>query len=194
MRLPRLLCRTACALFVASSVNILPSLAAETKEEVLIDFTDSHRDPESAGGAVFHAYQYAFETWNRHVIDLPRRGVLVKAPSGKGGLGENDTSAEFKGMKALSFYFVIGNANAAEKISFTLEDNDGTVCNWTVKLAGQPPGRLIRLRMDPAKPDNTEKPGRKPGLDLKKVENWQVRGDWTEPNVEVLLVKVTGEK
>lgn len=193
MRLPRLLW---CAAFVllAGSINVLPSLAAEAKEEVLIDFTDSHRDPESAGGAVFHAYQYAFETWNRHVIDLPRRGVLVKAPSGKGGLGENNTSADFRGMKLLNFYFVIGNANKAQKFSFTLEDDDGTVVAWTANLAGQPPGRIIRLRMDPAKPDNTEKPGRKPGLDLKKVANWQVRGDWAEANVEVLLIKVTGEK
>lgn len=165
--------------------------AAEPKEEVLINFADSRRDPD---GKVFHAYQYAFGDWNKHLVDLPRRGILVKAPTGKGGMGENDTLAEFNGFAAVGFHFLIGNANQAQALSFSLEDSDGTAQTWKISLAGRAPGRTFHDRLDLAKPDSQENPGKKPGLNLKKISTWQVKGDFTDPNVEVLLVKITGEK
>jgi hypothetical protein len=45
--------------------------------------------------------------------------------------------------------------------------------------------------MELAAPTSESKPGKKPGLDLKKIVTWQIRGDYSEPNVEVLLIKLS---
>jgi hypothetical protein len=52
----------------------------------------------------------------------------------------------------------------------------------------------IRQHIDLAKCDNEAKPGSKPGLNLKKIDSWQIRGNWQDPKVEILLIKVIGVK
>lgn len=163
--------------------------AAEGRTEMLVDFTDNHRDRE---GNISHPYEYVFGEWNAHVFDLPRRGALVKAPNGKGGLGENRTAVGFEGDGA-TLHFVIGNANRAKAVAFGLEDRDGTEQTWVISLAGLPPGRELAQRLDLSNPTREDKPGKKPGLNLKKISTWQLKGDWTDANVEVLFIKLTGE-
>lgn len=174
---------------LAASHLSSPLQAAEV--ETLIDFTDSRRDPD---GTVFHAYEFVWDTWNKHVLDLPRRGTLIQAPSGSGVMGENKTMVDFRDCHALHLHFVIGNQNSAQKLVFTLEDSDGTVQAWNIPLAGLPVGREVRQLIDPAKSDNEEKPGKKPGLNLKKISTWQIKGDWSAANVEVLLLRLTADK
>lgn len=156
---------------------------------MLIDFTDNRRDRD---GTVFHAYEYVYNDWSKHVMDLPRRGVLVKAPTGKGVLGEDRTSVDFTGCDSVTLHFVVGNDNAAGSLTFALEDSDGTVHTWSIPLGDKPRGREVRQMLDLSKPDNAEKPGKKPGLNLKKASKWEVKGDWQDAYTEVLFIKLTG--
>jgi hypothetical protein len=173
---------------LAATFCLTDAQAAAPKEKVLIDFTDIRRDPDNK---IWRSYQYAYEDWDKgKIIDLPAKGTLIKAPSGKGGLGENGTTVRFDKLSELELVFLIGNANRAKSITFALEDGDGTEHQWSVALENRPTGRELRHRIPLAQPDSEQKPGKKPGLDLKRVRTWQVRGDYTEPNVEVLLLRL----
>ena len=182
--------------FVAGTIAIAvlllfaSSAQAAPKPKVLIDFTDSHRE---TGGAVFHAYEYTYTDWgDRHVIDLPGKGTLVQAPSGKGGLGENKTLVKFDHATGLDFIYLIGNANQAASIGFAITDDDGTEYQWTIPLAGKPTGRPLVQHFDLAKPDSQPNAGKISGMNFKRVTSWQVRGDFQAPKVEVLLIKLGG--
>lgn len=169
-----------------------PAVLASAKEEEILDFKTIRRDPD---GTIFKCYQYSFGDWGGgKVIDLRGRGALIQAPSGKGGIGENKTLVRFDKTPVVELVLVIGNANNANAISFGLTDRDGTEQTWQIPLAGLPKGLDQRIRLDLTKPSSEQKPGDKPGMDLKRLSVWQVRGDFTAPNVEVLLVQLVGLK
>lgn len=192
MRLSCSLCSVA-AFAAALSTTAAPSrsLAAQTKETVLIDFTSYPREPN---GDVTRPYEYAFGDWNKHIVDLRGRGTLIKAPSGKGGMGENKTMVEFSKSAFIDLQIIIGNANKSEALNFSIEDKDGSEQTWTIPLKGKPTGQLLHHRLDITKPDSEPKPGKTPGMNFKKISTWQVRGNYADPSVEVLLVKLSGEK
>lgn len=163
-------------------------LTAAPKPTILIDFTDSHRE---MNGTVSHEYDYTYGDWgDGHVVDLAGKGALVKAASGKGGMGENKTLVRFGRAAAVDFIYLIGNANKAASINFAITDDDGTEYQWSIPLAGKPTGQLLLQHVNLSKPDSTPNAGKISGLDLKHVASWQVRGDYQAPNVEVLLIKV----
>jgi hypothetical protein len=171
---------------------LLLPVALAAKEEVLLDFKHISRDPD---GTIYKCYQYTFGDWGEgKVIDLRGKGALVQAPSGKGGLGENKTLTRFDKTPLVDLHFIIGNANQAQAISFGLTDKDGTEQTWQIPIAGRPPGTDQHVRLDLTKPSSEQKPGKTPGMDLKKILTWQVRGDYTDPKVEVLLIQLTGQK
>lgn len=171
---------------------LLPMATVLAKEEVHLDFTHITRDGPS--GPVYRAYQYTFGDWgNGKVIDLKGRGALVQAPGGKGGLGENKTMLKLQKTPVVDILFVVGNANKADAINFSLTDRDGTEQSWSVPLAGLARGADQRLRLDLTQPGTEQKPGKTPGLNLAKLDTWQFRGDWSTSPVEVLLVKVVSE-
>jgi hypothetical protein len=173
---------------------LLPLLPVSltAKEEVLLDFKQITRDPD---GTVYKCYQYTFGDWGGgKVIDLRGKGALVQAPSGKGGLGENKTLVRFDKTPQVNLHFIIGNANHAKAISFGLTDKDGTEQTWQIPIAGLPVGTNQLVRLDLTKHSSEQKPGKTPGMDLRKILTWQVRGDYTDPNDEVLLVQLVGRK
>jgi hypothetical protein len=88
----------------------------------------------------------------------------------------------------------VGNANKANAISFGLTDKDGTEQTWQIPIGTLPKGTDQRVRLDLNKPSSEQKPGKTPGMDLKKILTWQIRGDFTDPKVEVLLVQLVGQK
>lgn len=174
-------------------LNTLPlSVSAEpAKEKVLIDFTDIRADRD---GSVLKNYEYTFGSWEKHVKDLPRRGVLVQAATNKGGLGENRTMLALANTPIVELVFIIGSANQATSMNFSLEDKDGTEQQWNIPFEGMRPGPLYRCRLDLTKPSNEQKPGKIPGMNLKKIYAWQVKGDYSEPGIEVMLVMLVAPK
>lgn len=182
MKLPRFILSAAGALLLSALLS--------AKEEVLLDFADVNRDPD---GKIYKCYQYSFGDWGgKKVIDLKGRGTLIQAPGGKGGLGENKTLLQLHKTPTIEIVYVIGNANQAGGINFGLTDKDGTERSWPIPLSGLAKGAQQRLRLDLTAGGSEQKPGKKPGLDLKRLDTWQVRGDWGGAMVEVLLVRVVG--
>lgn len=170
---------------------LLPAALA-AKEEVILDFKYTTRDPD---GTIHKCYEYTFGDWGGgKVIDLRGKGALIKAPSGKGGMGENKTMVTFDKTPVVDLVLVIGNANQANALSFGLTDHDGTEQTWQIPLDGLPKGSPQILRLDLRKPSSEQKPGTTPGMDLKHLDTWQFRGDYTDPKVEVLLIQLIGQK
>ena len=180
-------------LVAALLLSLLPVrlAAASTNEEVLINFKDIRREPD---GTMTKHYGYAYGDWDKHVVDLPHQGSLVQARSNKGGIGENDPDLRFDETPVIELVFLIGNANNAAAIGFGLADSDGTEQSWYIPFDGLAKGVEHRVRLDLAKCTTEDKPGKKPGLNLKKITSWQIRGNWTEANVEVLLIKLVAPK
>lgn len=179
-------------LTAACAALVLSSVALAARDDDLLDFTHVRRDPD---GTLFKCYQYTFGDWGGgKVIDLRGRGALIQAPGGRGGLGENRTMLRLKKTPVVHLLFVVGNANQANAINFSLTDKDGTEQAWPVPLAGVAKGTEQRLRLDLARPGSEPKPGKKPGLDLGRLESWQIRGDWGTAPVEVLVQKLVVEK
>lgn len=162
------------------------------KETVLIDFADSRKDPD---GTIFRVYEYTYQDWGGgKVHDLRGKGTLVKAQSGRGGLGENRTAVKFDKSAAVDLVFIIGTQNRAPGITFALTDKDGTEHQWNVSFAEKSPGPEYRQRITLAQKDQELKPGKTPGLDVKRIASWQVRGNFQDGPVEVMLRKlVTAE-
>ncbi len=185
MNLPRFILSACFALLL-----LLPA-ALVAKEEVLLDFKYVRRDPD---GTTFKCYEYTYGDWGAgKVINLRDKGALIQAPSGKGGLGENKTLIRFDKTPLVDLHFIIGNANQAKAISFSLTDKDGTEQIWLIPIGSLPPGTNQHIRLDLTKSSSEQKPGKTPGIDLKKVLTWQVRGDYSDLKVEVLLVQLIGQ-
>lgn len=158
----------------------------------MLDFTRVNRDPD---GKTYKCYQFAYGDWGSgKVIDLKGRGALIQAPGGKGGLGENKTLLQLHKTPVIDIVYLIGNANQAGSLNFSLTDKDGTEQSWQIPVAGLAKGTEQRLRLDLATAGSQQKPGKTPGMDLKRLDSWQVRGDWTGSGVEVLLIKVVAQK
>lgn len=173
---------------VVLALAFAAALPVSAKENVLINFADSRKDPD---GTVFRVYEYTFQDWGSgKVQDIRGRGALVRAVSGKGGLGENKTLVKFDKVPAVELVYILGSRNRAGSINFALTDKDGTEHQWNVPFTGMSPGPEYRHRIELAKPGSESKPGKSPGLDLKRIVSWQVRGDYQSEAVEVMLLKV----
>lgn len=165
------------------------STATAAQPRVVIDFTDHGYDPFEKKAR--RPYEFSYNDWDKkRVSGLPGKGTLIQAPSGKGGMGENNTAVSFAKADAVGLIYVIGNGNTAKVLSFALTDRDGTEAKWTVPLEGKPKGQPQVAEFHLTRPERTDKPGKTPGLDLKKISSWQVQGDFQPANVEVLLVKL----
>lgn len=164
---------------------LTPMVNAASQPRPLIDFQANSRDRD---GTVFHEYEYTYGDWQKHAIDLPRRGLLIQAPSGKGGAAQDRSRIAFHKHAAVRLHYLIGNENKAGTVVFALEDGDGTVQAWTIPLEGLERGKEFGFRLDLAKPTREDAAGKKPGLDLKRVYKWEVKGDWSDAAVEVLFI------
>lgn len=175
----------------AALLACLLPLSAKDKPEVLLDFTQVSRDPD---GKVYRCFEYAWNEWSKKIIDLPGKGALIQAPSGKGQLGEGKTMLKLHKTPNIEIHYLIGNANKAGSFNFKLIDKDGTEWSWPVPLNGLARGIDQRLRLDLTKPGSEGKPGKNPGLDLAHLANWEFMGDYGAAPIEVLLIRVYGLK
>ena len=175
--------------------SLLPlSLLAASKEEILVDFTDVRQERDGALVKLVKNYDYVWDAWDKHVTDMPRRGALIQAPINEGQLGEDNTDVKFADTPIVELVFVIGNANKASGIAFYLADSDGTEQEWSIPFEGLSPGRECHFQLDLNKCTKETAKGKKPGMNLKKIYSWRVKGDWSKSSVEVLLVKLVAAK
>lgn len=182
------------SLRILRSIALLSGLAAvlsaaEPKDLVVINFLRMPRDP---GGEPQRAYEYSFGDWQekRMVFQVADEGLIINHAGSKGGVGEN-RGLDFRKHTKARISFIIGNRNQASSFSFGVVDSDGTDCAYDISLQGRPAGVVQEVLIDLTQPSRTDKPGTKPGLDLKKLESWQFRGNYQAQPIEVLIQKVT---
>jgi len=173
------------------SCVLSPLHAAPAKDVVVIDFTSMPRNDD---GTRQRGYEYSFGDWDdrsgRAVGQIFEKGLLVNLAGSKGGVGEN-RGLDFRKHTRARIDFIIGDRNRAEAYAFTLVDTDGTDQSWEVSLKGLPVGVPLSTTLDLTKPSREEKPGKKPGLNLPKLDVWQIKGNYGELPLEILIVKVT---
>jgi hypothetical protein len=162
--------------------------AAGPKDLVVVDFTHMRRDP---GAEPQRSYEYSFGDWEgkKGVFQVEGKGAIVNLLGSKGGLGENN-GLDFRKHTKAKISFIIGNRNQAESFTFSLADSDGTECSFDIPLKGLDKGALLYAIIDLARPAREDKPGKKPGLDLKKLKTWQLRGNYQALPLEILFEKI----
>ena len=181
-------------LFVVASALCCGSIAqAETKPKTkeLIDFTRQEVERDGAENVrVIKKYGYSFGDWQDKIVFLEKRGLLVPYLPGKGGFG-GDKQWKLGDFAAIELQTLIGNRNEAAAFGITLTDADGTEATWNLVLAEKPRGVDLVYRLDLAKCDREDKPGKTPGLDKTKIKKWQIKGNWQAEKAEVLVAKLT---
>ena len=178
------------ALVVAFGAASSLQAAGPAKPKVLIDFTVQEVSRDGADVRPINKYDYAWDTWTNKIVFLDKRGLLIPFLPGKGCFG-GDKQMKLTDYSAVELTAVIGNQNVSTGCAITLIDSDGTEATWDLPLAGKPRGADLVYRLELAKSDRQDKPGKVPGLDKIKIRKWQIKGNWQEPKVEVLFVKLT---
>jgi hypothetical protein len=162
--------------------------AAAVKDLVVLDFKRMPRNPD---GSYERIFEYSFGDWgDKKAVQVRGEGLMIRLLGSKGGVGSN-VGPDFRKHSKARIAFIIGNRNRASSCSFSLVDRDGTDCAYDIPLAAHPKGQEISVLIDLPQPSRVEKPGSKPGLDLKKVETWQLKGNFQAEPIEVLFLKVT---
>ena len=160
----------------------------------LVDFTFIARDTTTGEDSTERAFDYSFGDWgDGKVIQVRNKGLLINHLGSSGGVGANKR-LNLRGSSKIQIDFIIGNRNAATSFSFSLSDNDGTDVLFSIPLEGKPVGKPVSHTFEVSSPTNTEKPGSTPGLDVKKLKVWQLKGNFQSQPLEVLVSKVTGVK
>jgi hypothetical protein len=163
------------------------AFAADSDAEV-INFVRMGHNPD---GTFERSYQYSFGDWQKakSIVQVQGQGLIINLAGSKGGVGEN-RGLDFGKFTHARITFVIGNRNKAEAFGFTLVDRDGTDEYWEIPIKGMSKGADLSQLIDLTKPTRVDKPGKKPGLDFKKLETWQFKGNYQDAPVELLLMKV----
>lgn len=168
-----------------------PLHAAAVRDLVVIDFTDMLRNTD---GTRQRSYEYTYGDWNdptgKSVVQMLGKGLLINFVGSKGGVGAN-RDLDFRKHTRARINLIIGNRNRAGSFGFSLVDTDGTDQSWDISLKDQPVGRPLNLLVDLTKPSGENKPGRKPGLNLAKLASWQIRGNFQDEPIEILVLKIT---
>ena len=175
-----------CAVF-----SVTPSAAedAKPKNKDMLDFTRQDVERSGAEMTVTKRYDWASGTWDKNIVFLENRGLLVNFVGGKGNIGGTKTM-KLTDCDYAYLIIVIGNRNQAKTLNVGLTDADGSEAVWSLPLAGQQIGTPLVCKMSLAKPDRFDKPGKVQGFDKNKIRKWNISGDWQDPKVEVLLVKM----
>lgn len=175
-------------LVLFSTLSAATILHAEAKPKVkeIIDFRQQTVERDGAQMREIRKYGFAYGDWDKKLVYLEGRGILVQAPGGKGNFG-GDKSMKFKPGQLLALEVLIGNQNKAAGFSVTLIDADGTEQSWNLPLGGKPTGVGLVYTINLAKCDREAKPGSTPGLDRMRIRKWQIQGDWQSNFTELLV-------
>lgn len=175
---------------VVTLLTALPAFAASEPAKTtakppvtLLDFT---QDPESFGNLI----QFAYEGWKGKVQQVRNYGTVVSGAAGKGGMGNNSVTLDFKESTQAELIVLLGDSNEAESFRLTLIDRDGTEATWTLPLTHLAPRNPVVYRLKLAKPDAVEKPGKDSALNQHAIVGWQIKGNWTPAPVTLLVLKL----
>jgi hypothetical protein len=180
MRIPRL------SLLAVLGVSISGVLPAAGKDLEVINFVAMYRNPDDS---YERAYEYMFGDWqnSKSVAQVAGKGLVVNGVGSKGGVGEN-RGLDFRKHTKARITFLIGSRNKAKSFQFSLVDKDGTDQAFDVPLENRPFGVEQAYTVDLTKRSREDKPGSTPGLNLKKLKSWQLKGSYQDDLSELLFL------
>jgi hypothetical protein len=179
---------------VAACLAIVLGLSAteglSQKATPLVDFTVIPRDSRGKNDRTRWPFEYAYGDWGRDKARLVEgKGLLINHLGSRGGVGAN-RPLPLKGADKAVMVFIIGNTNEADAFSLALVDSDGSEHSFRIPLAGMQTGQVLTAVLQLTKSKQVDKPGAQPGLDLKKLKSWQVKGDFGDKPVEVMVQRI----
>ncbi len=129
---------------------------------------------------------FTYGSWEKQVTTTGNAAV-VRGVTGQGGGGWNlnlDLSADPSLVPALQLR--VGSGNTAENINLLLMDGGGRSARWTYRVPA--PGDSLQTLV-PSKGSSLLSPDlrEKGEVDLAKVTQWQVVGDWSGKTVDLAV-------
>ncbi len=142
---------------------------------------------------------FSYGQWDPIAKAATSSTVSLDGVSGKGGFGyilSSNVSREADASPALRL--TVGAANQAKSLRMLVRDEDGTVHKYVLHLPSEA-GQATVTPVDGAsltEPNEIDKPGDTPGLDLLTLSQVQVLGDWQDAaldvTVDAVLLQTTG--
>lgn len=171
----------------------LVAFAADSKPKtkVLIDFTRQDVEMENGVPKPIKKYDYSFESWANKLVFLDGKGVLIPALPGKGGMGKDDRLGIGAAATSCVLEYAVGARNESDSFTVSMVDSDGTDVSWYIGIKDKPRGVPLTITLDLAKPDKEDKPGKKPGFDKTKTKTWQIKGNWQDAKIEVVVIRLS---
>lgn len=160
-------------------VELHPVGSAPPPSPVITDFDDP--------------FNFDYQDWkNRAVADDGL--VRIHAPGTRGGAGING-SWDLAGHedRSPSLRLRVDEGNEAKQIRLRLTDADGTVGAWTYDLPEAGSGFVSLVpeqAMSAVEPNKLDKPGDTEGLDLSKLTQVQVQGEWRPDPVAITIDRI----
>jgi len=175
------------------AVSCAVAFAADPKPKarVLVDFTRQAVDMDGGQPKPIKSYDYSFEAWNDKLVFIDGKGVLIPALPGRGGMGQDNRLPIRADATSCVIEYAVGARNESESFTVSMVDSDGTEVSWFIGLKDKPRGVPVASTLDLATPDKEDKPGKKPGFDKTKTKTWQIKGNWQEPKLELVLIKLS---
>ena len=170
-----------CLRFIAAFLLIVLFLTAWAgSQEIVSDFSA--------------APLFSFLSWEKKALAADG-GVVVKAANGQGGMGWSaklDLSAFAERTPALTV--TAGPGNQAKSIRITLSDEDGTAHEYVFNLGALAPGATATVTAEDGaslkEPCKVGKEGKQAGLDLARIVQYVITGDWTGTPVDLIFRKL----
>jgi hypothetical protein len=125
-----------------------------------------------------HTPEYSYEQWDKKVTPV-KAGLMVEAPSGKGGFGANNLKVDIDGNQYLEIAIMTWPQNAMRSMTINLVDLYGSEVSWSVTIDQIAPGKLVWFRFKLAAANLTLK-GKRKDFDYTDIKGYQIKGDWSE--------------
>jgi len=164
---------------------------AKPKTKVLIDFTRQEVEISNGVPTPIKKYDYSFEAWNNKLVYLEGKGILVPALPGNGGMGKDDRLGIGAAATSCVIEYAIGARNESESFTVSMVDSDGTEVSWYIGLKDRARGVPLSSTLDLTKPDQEDKPGKKPGFDKTRTKTWQIKGNWQDARIELVVIRLS---
>lgn len=144
---------------------------------------------------------YPYESWGDRLGRTPN-GVQVlgaKGALGNGGFcGTLPAETDLSGMTYVDVALAVGQTNEVPEVTVVLADADGTMASGRIGITQIVPGQSVWFRVPLASLQPSTDPkyaGKVPGLDLAKITQWHLQGDWaTKKPCQILFIAIRAHR
>lgn len=163
---------------------------------LVLTFSTSRAFAQGDGAALAEfdkPYLFSYGAWTKEQATVAGGKLIVKAPSGQGGVG-NNIEANFAGVAEHSpvVRLTIGPNNKLTKLRLMLSDDKGNNALWDFSLAGMATGQDLTLfPIDGAPFSMPSELGKTGAPNLAKIRQVQIIGNWQVQAVDLSIESIS---